>query len=336
MNYKGIKYGLKNTRKGFILFLVFAFFSGPVSAQKKLEKEKNRILGEGMALYTLILANWMSNDLYYENEFNTNIVKGYLSYRDKDTIKTIFWRELDTASAEYKAKMFRNVGDTGVLATKKAPPLEDTRFIIKQIAYRNMSVKKSNAVIADMEERTPNPTEKLLMDYREMVYKEVAKDTSFFKRYAGTVLRAVPLDAGKEMRIYLYSTVKQDGIVPIGGDYLMVYDKKTKELLEKTDLHKDCIFISGKYKGKASDASKATIHEHKSGAAELITPTDIAALLLYKNQLEWDEHHVIAGEYTCVFTMVDRKLTIMTTEEFNFIRKKKAELDKESKKENMR
>lgn len=307
----------------------------PAFSQKKLEKEKKEIVGEGLALYTLILANWTSNDLYYENEFNTSYVKGYLSYRQKDTIKTIFWREIDTTSAEYKAKNFKQAGDTGIVAQQQPKKTEDLRVIIKTICYPKMIVKKNNSEIIEEEEREPTGQEKILMDYRSMVYKEINTDTSFFKLYAETSLKAVPFDAGKEVKVYVYSSVKKDGIVPFGGDYLLVYDKKTKMLIEKTDLHKDCVFISIQYKGKSYDVSKATIHTHKEGASELITPTDIATLLLYKSQLEWDEHHVVAGKYTCVFTLVDKKLDIIPTSEFEYLKKKKIQNAEEEQKGKM-
>lgn len=299
-------------------------------AQKVSEKDKAKIMTEGLALYTLILANWTSNDLYYENEFNTNIVKGYLSYRDKDTLKTIFWREIDTASAEYKTKTYKKAGDT-VAAEQSGKEIE-LRWVVKTVKYRNMSVSKKNASVPDEEERVPTPQEKMLIDYREKVYKEIASDTTFFKRYNGVKLRAVPIDAGKEMRVYVYSSVVKEGILPIGGDYLLVYDKKENVLVTKEDLHKDCFFISSQFSGKASDVSKATIHTHKTGTAPYITPTDIATLLLYKSQLEWDEHHVISDKYTCIFSLVDRKLDIMLTKDFETIRAKKQEKDNEAKK----
>ena len=104
--------------RGKIIAIFFlSFFFHPAFAQRKLEKEKNKILAEGFTLYAYILANWTSNDLYYENEFNTYYVKGYMTYKDKDTLKTIFWKELDTTSAEFKAKTFHAVDDTGALAS---------------------------------------------------------------------------------------------------------------------------------------------------------------------------------------------------------------------------
>src|ERR1051326_2668381 len=132
---------------GFLFPILFNFSF----AQRRLEKEKNKILGEGLALYTLILANWTSNDLYYENEYNTNYVKGYLSYRDKDTIKTIFWREIDTASAEYKAKTFQKAGDTGVVAKQQPKKIDDLRIIVKTMCYAKMNVSKKNSAIVDEE-----------------------------------------------------------------------------------------------------------------------------------------------------------------------------------------
>ena len=200
--------------------------------------------------------------MYYENESNTNYVKGYLSYKDKDTLKTIFWREIDTTTEEYKAKTFQKAGDTGIVVQQQPKKINELRVIVKTMRYVRMSVSKKNADIAD-EEREPNEKEKMLMDFRAMTYKEINSDTSFFKHYVGTQLKAIPFDAGKEIRVYVYSSTIKEGVVPIGGDYLVIYDKKEKTIIEKTDLHQDCIFISTQYSGKSYDASKATLHSHK-------------------------------------------------------------------------
>lgn len=304
-------------------------------AQKKIEKEKNKILTEGLALYTLILANWTSNDLYYENEYPTGYVKGYLSYRDKgDTLKTIFWREIDTASAEYKAKTFKAIDDTGALARQEPKTPHELRIIVKTFCYPKMVVNRRNVVIVE-EERFPTTLEKLLMDYRAMAYKEINSDTLFFKQYSGLFLRAVPLDAGRQVKVYVYSGTNREGVVPFGGDYLLVYDKKEKTLVEKKELHKDCLLISTKYKGKSYDASKSTQHSHKEEVSDLITPTDIATLLLYKNQLEWDEHHVVGKKYTSIFTTVDRQLNVVPTEYYEYLKKKKTKQEEEEKKRKM-
>ncbi|MBI3502117.1 MAG: hypothetical protein HY063_10000 [Bacteroidetes bacterium] len=312
---------------------LLTYCTTPSFAQRKLEKEKKEILAEGLALYTLILANWTSNDIYYENEYPVSYVKGYLSYKDKDTLKTIFWRETDTASAEYKAKTFRSAEDTGEVADSMPKKFNDLRVIVKTVRYPKIFVSRKNADIQD-EEREPTAQEKLLMDFRKMAYDEINSDTSFFKLYAGTQLKAVVMEAGKEMKVYVYSITGKEDVVPIGGDYLLLFDKKEKQLLEKTALHGECLFISTHYRGKSYDASKTTMHKHLQGASELITPTDIATLLLYKSQLEWDEHQVVGETYTCVFTLVDRKLDIIPTAEFEALRKKRVEQEKEEKKAN--
>jgi hypothetical protein len=323
----------KKYRNRFMLFLFLllslSHFSH-VNAQRITEKDKNKVFLEGMALYTLILGNWTSNDLYYENEFDTKIVSGYLSYRDKDTLKTIFWRAIDTSSVEYKTKSYKSASDT--VAAEQSNTSVELRWILKTVKYKNMSVLKKNAQIPDQEERLPTATERMLMDYRDKAYAEINSDTVLIKQYAGTRLKAVPIDAGKEVRVYIYSSTVKPGVVPIGGDYLLVYDKKTNTLISKEDIHRECIFISTQYKGKKSDLSKATLHTHKPGTAPLITPTDIATLLLYKSQLEWDEHHVVSDKYTSIFSLVDRKLDIMLTKDFEALKEKKSVNDKEEQK----
>ena len=315
-----------------LICLAMFFNLSSANSQKKYDKEKEKILGEGFALYTLILANWMSNDLYYENEFNTRIVKGYLSYKgNKDSLVTIFWREIDTLSAEYKAKNFTQVGDTGILATKKVVKDLERRVIVKEFAYAHMQAKQSNAHIIE-EERAPTDFEKMLMDYRAMVYKEMNSDTIFFKHYKEVQLKAIPFDAGKEIKVFVYSTTLHEGVIPFGGDYLLVYDKKEKKLKTKIDYHKELVFLPTKYKGKQYDASKAADHVHVEGASELITPTDIATLLLYKSRLEWDELHVLSKKSTSIFTLIDKKLVIVPTMQFEA--RKKMQRAAEVKEEN--
>ena len=315
-------------------FFIFYFLFFPLLyAQKNPKKEKKEILMEGLALYTVILADWTSNDLYYENEFNTAIVNGYLSYRNKDTVKTIFWRKIDTASAVYKASIFKKAGDTIPSEQKKVKD-EELRRIIKTIVYAKMNVKKQNAKILDEEERLPDKQEKMLMDYHELTCNEIRKDTSFFVEYEGTSLKTVPIDAGKKMKVYVYSSSNAEDVVPLGGDYLLVFDKKKNILEQKTKLHNNIIFISTKYRGKSYDASKSSYHYHKSDNSKLITPTDIATLLLYKTSAEWDEDHVISDKYASVFTLIDCKLDVITSHEYKQMKKKGSVKEAESKKKN--
>jgi hypothetical protein len=318
-----------------LLICLYFFFTclNPAYAQKKVEKEKNQLLGEGLALYTIILANWTSNDLYYENEYSTGGVSGYLSYKDKDTVKTIFWREIDTASAEYKAKTFKQVADSGAVVEQTPKKIADLRVITKAFRYEKMNVSKKNVKINE-EEREPTDYEILLMDFRKTAYDDMRKDTAFYREYQGTSLKAVPMDMGKKIKVYIYSSSASDDFVPLGGDYYILYGKKEKELIERKKFHDRIIMISSHYNGKSSDASKATYHNHKGDSPELITPTDIATLLLYKATVDWDEHRVISDKYTCIFTLVDRKLQVMPTEVYERLNKKKAVKDKEEKNSN--
>jgi hypothetical protein len=139
---------------------------------------------------------------------------------------------------------------------------------------------------------------------------------------------------GKKIKVYIYSSSASDDFVPMGGDYYILYGKKEKNLVERKKLHDNIIMISSHYKGKSSDQSKATFHNHKGDSPELITPTDIATLLLYKSTVDWDEHRVISKTYTSIFTLVDRKLQVIPTKEYERLNKKKAIQDKEAKNAN--
>ena len=325
----------KYTNWIFLFLFLFFHFAHLTSAyaQKKVEREKNKVLGEGLALDTIILANWTSNDLYYENEYSTSGISGYLSYKDKDTLKTIFWREIDTASAEYKAKTFKQVGDTGVFAEQQPKKFSDLRVITKTFRYEKMNVSKKNVKIQE-EEREPTDYEIMMMDFRKMAYDGMRKDTAFYTEYQSTALKAVPMDMGKKIKVYIYSASTSDDFVPLGGDYYMLYKKKEKEFIERQKLHDRIIMISSHYNGKSSDANKATFHYHKGDSPELITPTDIATLLLYKAIVDWYEHRVISETHTCIFTLIDRKLQVMPTKEYERLNKKKTARDKEEKNAN--
>ena len=325
-----------HNKSGIVFFAclnLFLIFLNPLYAQKKVEKEKNSILGEGLALYTIILANWTSNDLYYESEFNTNIVSGYLSYKDKDSIKTIFWRDIDTSSAEYKAKTFQQVADTGAIAAQHSTKITGLQVITKTFRYEKMNVSKKNAKIVE-DERAPTDYEKMLMDFRKATYDTIKKDTAFFTEYQGTALKAVPMDAGKKILVYIYSSSTSEEFVPLGGDYTILYGKKEKDVIERKKLHDRIILISTHYKGKPSDATKFTYHYHKGDSPELITPTDVATLLLYKTSVDWDEHRVISDSYVCVFTLVDRKLQLIPAKEYDRMNKKKEAQDKNEQNSN--
>ncbi|MFI5164371.1 MAG: hypothetical protein ACHQHP_03885 [Bacteroidia bacterium] len=260
-------------------------------------------------------------------------MNGYLSYKDKDTVKTIFWREIDTASAEYKAKTFKSVEDSSAISAKQPQKVSDPRVITKTFKYAKMSVTKKNCKIIE-EEREPTDYEKMMMDFRKTVYDEMNKDTAFYKEYQGTSLKAIPMDFGKQVKVYVYSASTADNFVPMGGDYLVIYKKKEKEFVERHKLHDRIIMISTHYKGKSSDPDKSTFHNHKGDSPELITPTDIATLLLYQKMVEWDEHRVISEKYTCVFTLVDRKLQVIPTAEFERLNKTKNTKDKETENSN--
>ena len=92
---------------------------------------------------------------------------------------------------------------------------------------RKMIVSKKNVKINE-EEREPTEYEKMMMDFRKSAYDEMKRDTAFYKEYQGTALKAVPMDMGKKVKVYIYSSSTSDDFVPLGGDYYILYRKRKK------------------------------------------------------------------------------------------------------------
>jgi hypothetical protein len=60
------------------------------------------------------------------------------------------------------------------------------------------------------------------------------------------------------------------------------------------------------------------MHSHLD-AHPYITPSDICAILLYKNQLPAHQHHVIGKEYVSLFDIDKQQLVILTRKAFEKI-----------------
>src|SRR5688572_6179800 len=86
----------------FLIFILSVSFL--VAAQKPSKKKMQEIKDEGTALYTLEHANEVSLDVFYENEYDKKGIKGYFSYKDGDTIKTLFYGKVDTNAINFKSQ----------------------------------------------------------------------------------------------------------------------------------------------------------------------------------------------------------------------------------------
>jgi hypothetical protein len=284
------------------LLFVFILFSLAAGAQKK---EIEKIKEEGNALYIMELANTVSLDVFYENEFDAKSLKGFMSYKDKDSIRTIFYTEVDTTAPKFKQQpdSIKKLYKTKM----------DITVIIKSFAYKK-GINKKGCIIAEVS-RKPNDYEKVLLDAKYKVQEEFAKDTSKYKRFEGTTMSVLILDYAKFLKVYMITLPNGPGHITFGNDYYFEYDKKTQTIAKREKIHNTLIPIPCKYYGKKNDPVKSTFHNHK-GNSPYITATDVCILLLFKGTMEWEQHYVHSEKWTSSYTMYNGSLTIIDSKTF--------------------
>lgn len=263
---------------------------------------------EANALFSLETANGSSLDLFYDQEYNPKEIAGSFSYKDKDSIRTLFYAKIDTTNPK-----FRNQPDS----IKKLYVSElDYINIIRSYAY-GKSLNKKRGVLTDVN-RKPTEYERKLLDARLKIFKEFETDTAKFKSYAGTVMTMLPLDYKKYFKIYLLTLPGKPGVLTFGNDYYFEYELKTGTLTKKEKIHKVYYNISPQYAGKKNDPVKSTFHTHKDkeGDSPYITISDMCLLKLYKGGVQWDQHWIYSTKWITTYSMFDEKVTIIDLKTF--------------------
>ncbi|HEY6159703.1 MAG TPA: hypothetical protein VI112_00730, partial [Bacteroidia bacterium] len=233
-----------------IAFFCFAIFALQGFSQKPSSKVIQEIKDEANALYALESANAASLDLFYDNEFKADAIKGFFSYKDKDSIRTIFYAQIDTTDPK-----FRQQSDS----VKKLYKEEvDYYTVVRSFSY-GRSLNKKNAVLTDVN-RKMTEDERLLMRARLAIFKEFDADTAKYKRYLNTSLSMLPIDYKKYLKVYFITLPNKPGVVIFGNDYCFEFDKKTLTLTKKEKLHQVYYNISANYNGKKNDPLKSTFH----------------------------------------------------------------------------
>lgn len=309
-----------------LYLFAFALILSPCAwSQKASQKTADKILEEGQVLYTLEMANVTSLDVFYDKEYDPKLAKGYFSFFDKDTIKTIFYREIDTASAMFKAN------DS---LKKLIKDRFDLLIVSKTMRYLNKNINKQKVYVFE-NDRKITDYEKKLFDIRFKIFKLFNDDPVMFVKYEKSNLSIVIRDHKKHFEAWVTNVFSDLSFVPVGNDYWFKFDKEGN-LLEKKVLHKKLIPLDPMYYGKKNDEVKATYHNHKGEEAEeFITPTDVCVLLLFKPSLKWDMHYVYGEKYVSVFNLYKNTLSIIDKKTFEQDSKPKEDpddLDKQIKK----
>lgn len=253
-----------------LLLLLTLLLITPFYAQ-----DKEEILAEAWLLYNSERASWHGTDIFFAKyPEKKDIAGGYFSYSENKKHKCIFYDKEE---------------DPTVLAT---------------ITFDDSFVPEAADI--DAASRKLNTKEKELFIIREKAFKESVDDT-LFKMYKNTSLNFIPLIVKDKKKVYVLTGPSISGVVILGNDYLITFDKKNN-ITSKKALHQNIIPIE--YDNSINEVT--TMHNHTEETGRLITATDVCTLLLYGPYANWKQHIVISKENVSIWDFSKEELLVMT------------------------
>jgi len=242
-------------------------------------KETENILNEGKLLFRLEKGSWYgTDDILARFKTKKDSVGGYLSYETaENAINTIFFSRFDHDKILIRYK-FDSI--------PKPEPIE---------------IDTLNNKVTDLEKSLIS----IRQDARDKAYSN--NDDKFFRFYKNTSLNFIPVINDKERNVFVLTAPKVSGIVIIGNDYKLTYDKKNK-FKKKEKIHNSILQFTYTSKDK-DNPTVSTFHSHV--ITEYISSTDICTLLLYKNYVEWNQHIVMSEKEVSIFDLEKESLFTM-------------------------
>lgn len=246
--------------------------------QSITNEQTQKIIEEGKKLYQSEMASWYGTDIFLTKYPERDKIGGYFSYSENDKSNCIFF------SKDENPKVIGTIIFDGSFDTTKA---------ITDLANRNFTKKE--------------------LDYytlRKNVKKALENDT-LIKSYNNSKLNLIPLISNEERKVYILTGPNVNGVVLLGNDYLLNFDKNNKFISRKA-LHKNLIPIQ--YKKEQTEVE--TMHNHQAETGDYITATDICTLMLYEKFTNWKNHIVLSKKYASIWNCKTNELNIIPAEEF--------------------
>ncbi len=263
----------------FATFLLAGFSLGAPQATPPTDA----ILAEGLRLYQSERSSWVATDLMMATTIDRSQIGGYLSYFEGDSVRTIFWTH-----------------EAG--GTAGTPLLASYTFPRKDVRLETANFQPAGSFTAH---------EAQLFAVRKAAREELNSGNKSYTVQAKTSLNLAFLEDTRETRVYVLTGPQENGIVPIGNDYLLTFGSSGK--LKSTErLHNS--YLPMRWDDKKSEIT-TMMHTHLE-AHPYITPTDICSILLYRSQLPAHQHYVISKEYVSLFDIDKQELIILTRKAF--------------------
>ncbi len=260
------------------------------SASPNAEPPTEAILAEGLKLYQSERASWVATDLMLATTIDRSQIGGYLTYFRGDSVCTVFWAK----------------GSTGGAGT---PLIGSYVFLSQDVRVETSHFQPVGAFTT---------TEARLFGIRQAALDKINADRNEFPVPANTSLNLDLLDGPAGTRVYVLTGPQQAGIVPIGNDHLLTFDKSGR-LTATERLHSTYLPMSQSIEQKEI---KEMFHTHLP-AHPYITATDICNSLLYPppgcTQLV-----VMSQDYVSFFNLEKKQLLILTRKAYERIAKSQA------------
>ncbi|WP_196892049.1 hypothetical protein [Aureivirga marina] len=239
-------------------------------------KDEKKIMKEAMLLYNSEKTSWHGTDIFLEEYKELRSESGgYVSYSEGGKHHCIFYDKQEIPNVLIRFSF----GDDFDLSNVK---IEEDK--------RKTTEKELN-----------------LIAIKTIALNKIRTDT-LFKHYQNANLNLVPIISKKEKKVYAITGPKVGGVVVLGNDYLMTFNKKNK-LKKIKSLHKNILIYDTSDQEKNKDAM--TMHTHLKSSGYMISPVDICTLMLYEEISGWKQHIVVSKEKVSIFSIKDRNLLIM-------------------------
>lgn len=252
-------------------------------------KETELIVNEGKLLYRMEKGSWYGTD-HLMAHFKTMLdsVGGYLSYESTDhKINTIFYSRTNPSR---------------ILLHYEFDSLPKPQPIRITSGSRNAS-ELENSLIT------------FVQDAKQRAY---SNEDDYFKFYDNTSLNFIPLIKGPKRNVFVLTGPQIPGVVLIGNDYKLSYNKKNV-FKKKEKIHNSILEFQFSSKN-SSNPTTTSMHSHI--LSKHISSTDICTLLLYKSYLEWNQHIVLSKDYVSIFDLEQEQLITITRKAWNKMNQK--------------
>lgn len=255
----------------FVLLLSFSFIYPTIYGQSS--RESDAIVEEGKLLYRLERTSWLATDILVENYPNLNDVGGYFSYPEGEKNKCVFYSRAKEPKVLYVVEFSEDFNPS--------------------------------KVITEDNERSFSNLELDLFTIRNTTVDLVQSGDDLFKFYENTNYNFIPLIKGKEKKVYILTGPKQNGVIILGNDYLIEFDKRNR-VKDKRNLHNNIqVFEYGE------EGSVGAVHSHNATTGDYITATDICTLMLYAEYAGWEQHTVVSQKYMNIWNCKTNSLIVI-------------------------